>query len=312
MSKRDWSEKELRNHLIEARKSLWTKEQISRIAKWANFQNNSNVLDVGCGLGYLGVLFADYFSEGKYTGIDISEKLIIEANETYKELDLPLSHNFKVMNAEKIDFPDNTFDIAVCQTVLMHLEDPQKTLNEMVRVVKPGGTVLCFEPDNATSEIKETFNSEFDVTIEDKILVKSVALYRIAGQKKLNRGDWGIGTKLPFLFNNANLTDIDMLQNEKINFIAPPYSLPHQAKYVENMKKFEEYTPKRSPINKRHKEEFLAGGGSEYMYKKYRKVRKKYAHLFIEKINISLEDQSHVTCGGPSLLFACRGIKKKI
>jgi len=200
----------------------------------------------------------------------------------------------------------------MCQTVLMHLEFPQKALNEMFRVLKPGGTMLCFEPDNSTSEVKENYSSVQEYTIEEKMLIKRVALHRIAGQKILKRGDWGLGTKLPELFYNAGLTDIDMKQNEKINFMVPPYDRPENQmwhNWAENYDK--QNKSKFSRINKTHKEEFLAGGGSDYLYRKYRKMIKKYDYMS-DKLLDAFRKRELFSCYGPHLLFACRGFKTEM
>jgi len=49
----------------------------------------------------------------------------------------------------KIPFPDRVFDVAVATEVLEHLDDPEETLKQMARVVKPGGLVMVSVPDDA-------------------------------------------------------------------------------------------------------------------------------------------------------------------
>lgn len=309
MPQKDWVSKALKEHLISYRKHLWTDEQIKRIAKWAKFEPNKSVLDVGCGLGYLGYLFSPYFKQGSYQGIDISTKLLEDAEVNFSKMDLGIDYHFEEGDCYNLQFEDNSFDFVMCQTVLMHLEFPQKALDEMYRVLIPGGTMLCLEPDNSTSEVKENYCSVHEYTIDEKMLIKRVALHRIAGQKILKRGDWGLGTKLPELFYKSGLSEIDMKQNEKINFIVPPYDRAENQQWHDWAKNYEKSKKTtKLKLNKIHKEEFLAGGGSEYLYRKYRKMIKKYSNLS-EKLIDAFKAEELFSCYGPHLLFACRGFK---
>jgi SAM-dependent methyltransferase len=50
-------------------------------------------------------------------------------------------------DAYRLPFEAATFDVAHCERVLMHLEDPSSALGEMKRVVRPGGWIVAVEPD---------------------------------------------------------------------------------------------------------------------------------------------------------------------
>lgn len=87
------------------------------------------ILDVGCGPGRL----AREFGSDRYTGIDVSPQLVKVAMERYPD------HRFLVMNAEKMNFKDMSFDNAVCGGVLPHMPSEKVAINiikEMVRVTK--------------------------------------------------------------------------------------------------------------------------------------------------------------------------------
>ena len=64
-------------------------------------------------------------------------KLKIEKQTTYLE-----SH------AERLPFEENSMDIVTCQTLLIHVADMKKVIQEMLRVLKPGGLFLFAEPNN--------------------------------------------------------------------------------------------------------------------------------------------------------------------
>lgn len=95
------------------------------------------VLDFGCGSGIL----VDELSRKGYQsyGLDISEEAIKFGN-------LQGIKNLGIIDSHKIDFPDNTFDAVVTLDVLEHLEDEEWALNEISRVLKPGGTAVVMVP----------------------------------------------------------------------------------------------------------------------------------------------------------------------
>lgn len=183
----DWSENKWKEALIDPRKHLWSESQIESISKWAGFEEKSSVLDVGCGLGYLGWTYAPYFPKGSYTGIDVSENLVKEAMENSGIWKEKIDTRFAVGNCNKLDFDNNTFDIVMCQTLLMHLKEPQKAVNEMVRVLKKGGTLLCFEPDNISSSMKISFNNIKEIPLDLQLQGKKIALLHALGRKLLGR-----------------------------------------------------------------------------------------------------------------------------
>ena len=98
---------------------------------------NKTLLDLGCGQGYLSKIIT---SEGtNIIGIDISENLIEIANKRYKKE----GTSFVVGNIEeKLPFEDNTFDTTISNMVFMDIENPKKTIKEIVRVTKNGGTFI--------------------------------------------------------------------------------------------------------------------------------------------------------------------------
>src|SRR6185312_6588274 len=56
--------------------------------------------------------------------------------------------NFKVEDAQNLSFPDNSFDLVICQFGMMFLPDRNKGFSEIYRVLKPGGKFMCFTWDD--------------------------------------------------------------------------------------------------------------------------------------------------------------------
>lgn len=114
-----------------------------RIGQIVNMKNKK-VLDVSCGRGTFACYYVNNFG-AKITGIDLSPDMIKTSIDRAKRYGLENSTEFKVANSMDLPFPENTFDIAVNECAVGLTSDPQKCLNEMMRVIKPGGTIIIHE-----------------------------------------------------------------------------------------------------------------------------------------------------------------------
>lgn len=106
----------------------------------ANFESTRGlkVLEIGCGLGTDGAQFARAGAD--YTGIDLTERSI-ELGRKRFELS-GLKGEFRVADAEKLDFADETFDVVYSHGVLHHTPDIEAAVREIRRVLKPGGRAI--------------------------------------------------------------------------------------------------------------------------------------------------------------------------
>ena len=103
-----------------------------------NQTNNLRVLEVGCGLGTDGAQFAK--SGADYTGIDLTEAAVDLARRRFELSDL--RGTFRVADAERLDFPDNSFDLVYSHGVLHHTPDTAGAIREIHRVLRPGGRAV--------------------------------------------------------------------------------------------------------------------------------------------------------------------------
>lgn len=97
------------------------------------------VLDVGCGTGELCYVLKSIYPNAEYRGIDISEVMIAKSKKRVKDI------KFDVGNVQALPYEDNSFDIIVNTLSFHHYEDPQGALNEMKRVLKPGGKIYILD-----------------------------------------------------------------------------------------------------------------------------------------------------------------------
>jgi len=96
------------------------------------------VLEVGCGLGTDGAQFAK--AGARYTGIDLTDAAVELAKRRFELFDLP--GTFRVADAERLDFPDNSFDLVYSHGVLHHTPDTPTAVCEIHRVLRPGGKAV--------------------------------------------------------------------------------------------------------------------------------------------------------------------------
>ncbi len=102
-----------------------------------------NVLEYGCGEGSFSFNLAKLGA--LVHGIDISEVAIEKAQLKAKQKKLSSSMNFSVMNAEMLNFEDDSFD-RICGVAILHHLDLKKSLDELSRIMKPNGDALFLEP----------------------------------------------------------------------------------------------------------------------------------------------------------------------
>lgn len=97
------------------------------------------VLEVGVGTG---ISLPEYSPDMRLVGIDISEPMLAKARKRVAELDLPNIEMLAVMDAERLDFADGSFDVVVAQYVVTAVPNPEAALDEFLRVVRPGGEII--------------------------------------------------------------------------------------------------------------------------------------------------------------------------
>jgi SAM-dependent methyltransferase len=96
------------------------------------------VLEIGCGIGTDGAQFAK--AGAQYTGVDLTDAAIDLARKRF-EID-GLRGDFRVADAENLDFADESFDLVYSHGVLHHTPDTARAVREIHRVLKPGGRAI--------------------------------------------------------------------------------------------------------------------------------------------------------------------------
>jgi ubiquinone/menaquinone biosynthesis C-methylase UbiE len=107
------------------------------------------VLDIGSGPGETVLAIAEKVGPtGKVAGVDLTPEGIALSREKAKQRKLQNVAEFHQTNALELPFPNDSFDAVISECVVCLIQDKQKSLNEKVRVLKPGGRVIMHDVVN--------------------------------------------------------------------------------------------------------------------------------------------------------------------
>jgi len=238
----------------------WNRDYIALIGRRLGFDQVRDVLDVGCGVGHWGEVLASALpADAQVVGVDRDPLWIGKATERAAAQGISDRFQYRVSDAHTLPFPDASFDLVTCQTVLIHVADPGAVIAEMARVTRPGGLVLASEPNNvATSLVLNAIT--FNDPVEDILAGVRVQLICERGKAALGEGNNSVGDIVPGLFVASGLNDVAVYLNDKTNAFLPPYATPEQRAMLEERQDFEarDFWIWNRDDTRRY---FLAGGG---------------------------------------------------
>jgi len=107
-------------------------------ARYINAREGS-VLEVGVGTGLALPMYASHLH---VTGIDYSAEMMAKAQKKVDEEGLENIRSLRRMDARRMDFPDASFDTVAAMHILSVVPEPERVMDEMARVVRPGGRIV--------------------------------------------------------------------------------------------------------------------------------------------------------------------------
>jgi len=116
------------------------------------------ILEVGVGTG---ISLPIYSRGSRLCGVDISEPMLQKARERVTEFGLTNVEGLWVMDAEKLDFPDASFDVVVAQYVITTVPNPEATLDEFARVLRPRGEIVLVSRVGAEAGLRRALEHWF-------------------------------------------------------------------------------------------------------------------------------------------------------
>jgi phosphatidylethanolamine/phosphatidyl-N-methylethanolamine N-methyltransferase len=122
-----------------------------RAAILATNRIGGRVLEVGVGTG---ISLPQYASNIGVYGVDISEAMLRKAQRRVDRLHLTNVEGLAVMDAEHLEFPDDSFDVVMAQYVVTAVPNPEACLDEFARVLKPGGELILLSRVSADAGLR--------------------------------------------------------------------------------------------------------------------------------------------------------------
>jgi phosphatidylethanolamine/phosphatidyl-N-methylethanolamine N-methyltransferase len=120
--------------------------------------DGGRILEVGLGTG---ISLLSYRRSNRIVGIDISAGMLRRALNRVVEHKLTNVEALAVMDAKHLALPDASFDVVVAQYVITAVPDPETTLDEFVRVLRPGGEIILVNHLGAETGFRRAFEQSF-------------------------------------------------------------------------------------------------------------------------------------------------------
>ena len=146
------------------------KEQFKRLLP-AN--PNLKVLDIGTGPGFFSIILEE-LGYTPITGIDVSDNMLEVAKENIQQYGKEHSSIQLIqMDAQKLEFKPESFDIIVSRNVTWNLEKPKQAYSEWLRVLKPNGRLFIFDANwyafLQNESLEKKFEEKRKKAIEEKL-----------------------------------------------------------------------------------------------------------------------------------------------
>ncbi|THE64107.1 class I SAM-dependent methyltransferase [Salinadaptatus halalkaliphilus] len=188
-------------YLERTREGMWDDSRVA--LEPLDLEGRERILDVGCGTGELSrVLAGDSPADCEVVGCDADTDLLAVAAEHVPVV---------ASDAYQLPFPDDSFDLVVCQALLINLPEPAAAIREFARVSRD--LVAAVEPNNAAVEIDSSVDSEN-------------ALERRARRAYLDGvpTDVALGADARDAFEAAGLEVLETRRYDHVKTVEPPYS----------------------------------------------------------------------------------------
>lgn len=212
---------ELRHEEIESNKAeRWSRE----IQKYIPANKKLRILDIGCGSGFFEIILGRLGHS--VIGIDLTEEMVVGANRMISSYGMDISEVYAVnMDAEKLEFDDDSFDMIVTRNVTWTLPHPIEAYQEWKRVLKSGGVLLNFDAEYAKNAHKNLYSPEnkAHIGVSDEMKEECHKLYHMLAISALKRPQWDVEVLKTLGYDNIEV-DVDYgdrIYIEKDRFYMP-------------------------------------------------------------------------------------------
>jgi SAM-dependent methyltransferase len=246
----------------------WNADFLDLMATRWRLREAASLADIGCGLGHWSRLLYSYLrAPARLVGVDREERWVAAAVGNLRSAFPQVPPDLLTVvqgDATRIPLPDDSFDVVTCQTVLMHLARPIDALREMLRILRPGGRLVCVEPNNLWNYLSFTSLTAAEPV---ELLVRRFEFWLRyhRGKAAAGQGDHCIGDLLPGAFAQIGLTDIAVHLSDRAAALFPPYDTPAQQALVQQGREWKDSGAGPWDRDELHRH-VLSGGGTEELF----------------------------------------------
>ncbi len=280
----------------------WNQSFLEGLATRLSLDQCGSLLDVGSGMCHWSKLLFPFLKPATEVFAVDNDPAWAAYQEEHREYfsQRGASFHFDCASADRLPYEDNHFDLVTCQTLLIHVREPEQVIAEMKRVLKPGGIILCAEPNNQVQHLTRSSLSATYTIDETMDHIRYALLYE-KGKKQYGHGDNSLGDLLPGLLVQAGIEEIEVRISDKAIAMYPPYSNQEQRATLHQWAQGTNASP--SGVDNR---EYFAILGNEHL-EFYEKYHKKYIHK-LDQLLAALEDEVYHAAGG-ALMYVISGKK---
>ena len=203
-------------YLKASRRAMWNEDYLRFLVEqvW-KIDRPVDVLDCGCGFGYMGKMLRPLLPEGSsYTGIDFSANLLQAAEKRLGPEEWRSECFWDEFRSHKFQ---KHYDVTLSQCAMRHVNDARAFLQKMIAQTKPGGLVVAID-----------VNRELE---SDGLYIEGLAYTELCDrmgfrkmwekERQYQGRDYAIGMRLPLLMREEGLTDVDVRMNDRVSLICP-------------------------------------------------------------------------------------------
>ena len=212
-------------YLLRTRKRYWNHDYVRFLIEqvW-KIDKPVQVLDCGCGFGFLGMLMMPFLPKGStYTGIDLAGKLLELGEKLFSETD----YEACFIHKDVYDYhAREKYDLVICQAVLRHLDTPDVFLRKMIEFAKKDAWVICIDT-----------NREFEC---DGLYIDGMDYFDLCRHDGMEKHwkteleqqgrDYAAAMRNAHRMRKAGLKDVAVRMNDRVDFVTSQREDYEQAK----------------------------------------------------------------------------------
>lgn len=203
-----------------------------RLIKFIEPKKDMKILDVGTGTGYFAEILQLNLKDPDITAIDTNHEMleIAKKNQIEERKHIKLSEiRFVEEDAYSMNFEDNEFDLVTCHNFLVYIIKPKMVIEEMYRVLKPGGLLAVVEPSFSDAFYQPQFTKRMR-ELEKKA---TDSFNRALEEEGLNRR---VVPRIPQMMLDAGLSDVESIGHLMIRLACEKDNLEEELNHIKYLK----------------------------------------------------------------------------